>query len=115
MGRAQQKVLHHNLSRPWHMRHMLDAVSELPIPESWDHFSEMAHEAAAGEVIYLTQRGHRLAALVSVDVAAEIEAAEDADDIRAAQAALAEPGPNIPLDEVFATYAADLAAYPNER
>jgi antitoxin (DNA-binding transcriptional repressor) of toxin-antitoxin stability system len=90
-------------------------MSELPITEASDHLSEVAHEAASGQVTYLTEGGRRLAAIVPADVAAEIEAAEDADDIRAAEAALAEPGPNIPLEEVLATYAEDLAAYPNER
>jgi hypothetical protein len=39
---------------------------------------------------------------------------EDAEDIRAAQAALAEPGHDISLDDLLAKYADDLAAYPED-
>jgi hypothetical protein len=53
-------------------------------------------------VIYLTRDGRRLAAIVPVDVAAGIEAAEDAVDIAAAQAAMAEPGEDIPAEGVWA-------------
>ncbi|MPZ86332.1 MAG: type II toxin-antitoxin system Phd/YefM family antitoxin [Actinophytocola sp.] len=54
-------------------------------------------------MIYLTdEHGERLAAIVPADVAAEIEAAEDADDIRAAEAALAEPGEPVPAEELWA-------------
>jgi hypothetical protein len=53
---------------------------------------------------------------VRVDVAAAgaaaVEALEDADDLRAARV---EPGPDIPLEDVLAKYADDLAAYPDER
>ena len=53
--------------------------------------------AATGEVIYLTRGGHR-AAIVPVEVAAGIEATEAAADIAAAQAAMAEPGEDIPAE-----------------
>lgn len=91
-------------------------MSEVPIWEASTHLSEVAREAArGGEVIYLTEHGQRLAAIVPADVAAAIEAAEDADDITAALAARTEPGEPIPLDDVLAKYADDLAAYPDER
>ena len=45
---------------------------------------EVADESAAtGEIIYLTRDGRRLAAIVPVELAAEIEAAEHAADIAA--------------------------------
>jgi len=45
--------------------------------------------------------------------AAAVEALEEAEDIRAARAALAGCAPRVPLSEVLAEYADDLAAYPN--
>jgi hypothetical protein len=72
-------------------------MGEVPISEATGHLDEVANESAAtGEVIYLTRGGHRLAAIVPVEVAAGIEAAA------AAQAAMAEPGEDIPAEGVWA-------------
>jgi len=49
---------------------------------------------------------------VANTAAAAAEALEDAEDIRAALAALADPAPSIPMSEILAEYADDLAAYP---
>jgi len=52
----------------------------------------LADAARAGEVIYLTRGGQRIAALVPADAAEAMERAEDVADIEAARAALADPG-----------------------
>ena len=80
-----------------------EVMGEVPISEATGHLYEVANESAAtGEVIYLTRDGRRPAAIVPVEVAAGIEAAEDAAGIAAAQAAMAEPGEDIPAEGVWA-------------
>jgi hypothetical protein len=51
---------------------------------------------------------------VAIAGAAAIEALEDAEDLRAALAAQAEPGPDIRLEDLLVKYADDLAAYPED-
>jgi antitoxin (DNA-binding transcriptional repressor) of toxin-antitoxin stability system len=80
--------------------------------------AEAVDAAEHGEVVYLVRGGQQVAAIVPPNVAAAgaaaVEALEDAEDIRAALAALADPGPDIPLDDLLAKYADDLAAYPED-
>lgn len=76
-------------------------MSELPIEQAQEHLAEVVEDAErAGEVVYLTRHGRRVAAIVSPELAAEIEAAEDAADLAAARAALEEGGEPIPWEQV---------------
>lgn len=74
---------------------------------------EAVEAAAGGEVVYLTHNGQPMAAIVPLDVAAAgaaaIQALEDADDLRVASTRRTEGSPTIPLDELLATYAEDVA------
>lgn len=71
-----------------------------------------------GEVVHLTRNGRLTAAIVPPDVAAAgvaaIEALEDAEDLRTALAVRAEGGQTIPLADVLAEYADELAAHPDD-
>lgn len=77
--------------------------------------AEAVDAAVDGQVVYLMRDGQPVAAVVPADVAtagaAAVEALEEAADIRAAHAALADRAPRVPLSEVLAEYADDLAAY----
>ena len=76
-------------------------MSELPIEQAQEHLTEVVEEAErAGDVVYLTRHGRRVAAIVSPELAAEIEAAEDEADVAAARAALEEGGEPIPWEQV---------------
>src|SRR6266508_243989 len=55
-----------------------------------------------GEGVYLTRHGRRVAAIVSTQLAAEIEQAGEEADIAAARAALDEGGEQIPWEQVKA-------------
>jgi len=80
-----------------------ELMSELPIEQAQAHLGEVVEDAErAGEVIYLTRHGRRVAAIVSPELAAEIEQAEEEADIAAARAALDEGGEPIPWEQVKA-------------
>jgi antitoxin (DNA-binding transcriptional repressor) of toxin-antitoxin stability system len=76
--------------------------------------AEAVDAAVDGQVVHLNRDGQPVAAVVPADVAtagaAAVEALEEAEDIRAARAALADHAPRVPLSEVLAEYADDLAA-----
>jgi antitoxin (DNA-binding transcriptional repressor) of toxin-antitoxin stability system len=97
----------------------MSAAHDFELRPHADVPAEAVEAAEHGQVVYLLRNGEPVAAIVRADVAAAgaaaVEALEDADDVRAARAALAAPEPGIPLEDVLAKYADDLAAYPGER
>lgn len=56
-------------------------------------------------MIYLTRDGRRIAAVVPADAAEAFERTEDEANIQAARAALADPAPAVPLEQLLAEYA----------
>jgi hypothetical protein len=85
-------------------------MSELPLDEA-PGVAGAAHDAARGQVVYLTEDGERLAAIVPAAFAAALEGLtpeqareliEDLADGAAARKSLAEPGDDIPAEQVWA-------------
>jgi antitoxin (DNA-binding transcriptional repressor) of toxin-antitoxin stability system len=77
----------------------VEVMSEIPLDEAPREVSDAAHDAARGKVVYLTEHGERLAAIVPAELAAELEnltpqefreLLEDFADGQAAREALAE-------------------------
>ena len=65
-------------------------------------FADIVNKVAYGkEPIVLTRRGQEVAALVSIDELELLQQIEDYIDIEDAKKALAEPGENIPAEEVW--------------
>jgi antitoxin Phd len=77
----------------------------MPVTEARERFSELV-DTAAREPVFLTRRGHRRAVVLSAEEYERlVEAAEDADDLTAADAAMAEimaGSPTIPWAQVKA-------------
>jgi len=66
-----------------------------------ENFSDLVNRSAYGkERIVLTRRGKSVAAVVPIEDLELLEEIEDRLDVEAARKALAEPGKNVPLDEV---------------
>jgi antitoxin (DNA-binding transcriptional repressor) of toxin-antitoxin stability system len=74
-------------------------LSEIPLDEASREVSDAAHDAARGQVVYLTEHGVRLAAIVPAESAAELEhltpeafreLVEEFADVQAARESLAE-------------------------
>ena len=87
-----------------------EIMSELPLDDGPD-ISAAAHQAARGHIVYLTEHGERLAAIVPAEFAAALEGMtpdqarellEDLADGAAAREALEEPGEDIPAEQVWA-------------
>jgi antitoxin (DNA-binding transcriptional repressor) of toxin-antitoxin stability system len=82
-------------------------MSELPVEGA----PGVAGAAARGHVVYLTEHGERLAAIVPAEFAEALEGMseqdtrellEDLADAAAAREALAEPGESVPWEQVRA-------------
>lgn len=87
-----------------------EVMSELPV-DGTPGIAGAARDAARGHVVYLTERGERLAAIVPAEFAEALEGMseedarellEDLADAAAARQALAEPGESIPWEQVRA-------------
>jgi len=85
-------------------------VSQLPLEDA-PGVVDAAHEAARGQVVYLTEHGKWLAAIVPAEFAAVLEGMtpeqarellEDLADVAIARQAIAEPGEDIPAEQVWA-------------
>lgn len=74
-------------------------MSELPVEDA-PAVADAAHEAAGGKVVYITEGGQRLAAIVPADYADDL--AEDLADAQAARESLDEAGDNVPWEQVKA-------------
>jgi antitoxin (DNA-binding transcriptional repressor) of toxin-antitoxin stability system len=95
---------------------------EYEVPPHAPAPADAVDAAEGGQVVYLTRHGQMVAAVVPLDVAtagyAAVTALEDAADIREAREALARirsGEPTVAHPQVLATYASDLAAYPDEQ
>jgi hypothetical protein len=86
-----------------------EVMSEVPLDDGPD-ISAAAHGAVRGHVVYLTEHGERLAAIVPAEFAALLEGMtsdqarellEDLADGAAARQALPEPGEDIPAERVW--------------
>jgi prevent-host-death family protein len=78
-------------------------MSEMALSDAREHLGDLVNRASyAGERVYLTRRGKRVAALVPAQVLEDLEAAEDAVDLAEAAKAREEDGESIPLEQVKA-------------
>lgn len=94
-------------------------MSEIPLDRAPGDVAAAAHDAARGEVVYLTEHGQRLAAIVPAELAAEVEnltpqefrdLLEDFADAREAREALAEieaGAEPVPAEQVWAELGLD--------
>jgi len=76
-------------------------MSAIATGKARENFSDVVNRSAYGkERIVLTRRGKSVAAVVPIEDLELLEEIEDRLDVEAARKALAEPGKNVPLDEV---------------
>lgn len=70
--------------------------------EARKNFADIVNGVAYGkEPVILTRRGRKIAALISIEELELLQTIEDLVDIEYARKALAEPGENIPAQEIW--------------
>ncbi|HCU96537.1 MAG TPA: prevent-host-death protein [Actinobacteria bacterium] len=79
---------------------MSEPAHELPADSPATPLASAVDDARHGVITHLTVGGERVAAIVPESVLDTLRAAEDAEDAAEADAAMAEPGEDIPWDEV---------------
>lgn len=87
-------------------------MSELPVDETpTPGVAAAARDAASGHVVYITEHGQRLAAIVPAEYASALESMsaedarellEDLADAAAARASLTDPGEDVPAEQLWA-------------
>ncbi len=83
-------------------------MAEIGVTEARAKLGELVNRAVySDERIVLTRHGRAVAALVPIAVLHELEAVEDAADLSAACAAVADSGPNVSNAQVLADLVAD--------
>ncbi len=99
-------------------KRMLVDMSQLPLEDA-PGVSDAAHEAASGRVVYITEEGQRLAAIVPAEYAAALEAMSpeqaaelledlaDSADAREALAELAAGAEAVPAEQLWAELGID--------
>lgn len=76
-------------------------MTEVSTVEAREKLSDLVNRVAYGrERVTITRRGKAVAVLVPVEDALALEALEDHRDLREARKSLAEPGDNIPWEQV---------------
>lgn len=76
-------------------------MTEITTVEARDKLAELVNRVAFGrERVTITRRGKALAVLVPVEDVEALEALEDRIDLREAKKAMAEPGDNIPWEQI---------------
>ena len=80
---------------------MSEPARELPADEP-KLLAEAVADARLGVITHLTVRGERVAAIVPESMLDALRAAEDAEDAAEADAAMDEPGEDVPWDQVKA-------------
>jgi antitoxin Phd len=76
---------------------MSEPAHDLPVSPAVEQAVELARR---GVITHLTIRGERVAAIVPESLVEALRAAEDAEDVAEADAAMDEPGESIPWEQV---------------